>query len=410
MMLRAALGFFTRLPIGSAPLPPTFRGVAVWLPVVGLIIGLLISLALGLAAQILPASLCGVIGCLAWVAVTGGLHLDGVADCGDGLIVEAPPARRLEIMKDSRLGTFGGAALFFILALKAAALGATSFLLHETYVPAVRFAAERCDDVALLLVEPGERNEYLATPGEIAEIGRIIAGEGVTLHVHLPTDADFDTREGARAMIGKIRRVAELTGPLAPHSFVLHVDFPSLHGTGGEPSAEQQEWTAEALREIAACLPAPERLAVENLETYPPTFWDRWLAGTPYSRCLDVGHIWKDSGDPAPVLAAWLPRVRVIHLHGLEPRGSEADAAKPQGQQGAPEKQAERNLARLFGPRPRDHKSLRLMPPEFVDDVMHPLWKTGFSGVLNLEVFSVEDFTASHAVLMQSWERYAASS
>ena len=289
-------------------------------------------------------------------------------------------------------------------------LGATSFLLHETYVPAVRFAAERCDDVALLLVEPGERNEYLATPGEIAEIGRIIAGEGVTLHVHLPTDADFDTREGARAMIGKIRRVAELTGPLAPHSFVLHVDFPSLHGTGGEPSAEQQEWTAEALREIAACLPAPERLAVENLETYAPSFWDRWLAGTPYSRCLDVGHIWKDSGDPAPVLAAWLPRVRVIHLHGLEPRGSEADTAKPQGQQGAPEKQAERNLARLFGPRPRDHKSLRLMPPEFVDDVMHPLWKTGFSGVLNLEVFSVEDFTASHAVLMQSWERYAASS
>ena len=85
MMLRAALGFFTRLPIGSAPLPPTFRGVAVWLPVVGLIIGALVSLALGLAAQLLPASLCGVIGCLVWVAVTGGLHLDGVADCGDGL-------------------------------------------------------------------------------------------------------------------------------------------------------------------------------------------------------------------------------------------------------------------------------------------------------------------------------------
>ena len=151
-------------------------------------------------------------------------------------------------------------------------LGATSFLLHETYVPAVRFTAERCDDVALLLVEPGERNEYLATPGEIAEIGRIIAGERATLHVHLPTDADFDTWEGARSMIGKIRRVAELTGPLDPHSFVLHVDFPSLHGTGGEPSAEQQEWTAEALREIAACLPAPERLAVENLETYAPSF------------------------------------------------------------------------------------------------------------------------------------------
>ena len=103
-------------------------------------------------------------------------------------------------------------------------LGATSFLLHAAYVPAVRFAAERCDDVALLLLETGGRGEYLATPGEIAEIGRIIAGEGATLHVHLPTDADFDTREGARAMIEKVRRAAELTGPLDPHSFVLHVD------------------------------------------------------------------------------------------------------------------------------------------------------------------------------------------
>ena len=97
-------------------------------------------------------------------------------------------------------------------------LGATSFLLHETYVPAVRFAAERCDDVSLLLVEPGERNEYLATPGEIVEIGRIIAGERATLHVHLPTDADFDTWEGARSMIGKIRthrpaRSAQLRAP-----------------------------------------------------------------------------------------------------------------------------------------------------------------------------------------------------
>ena len=288
-------------------------------------------------------------------------------------------------------------------------LGATSFLLHAAYVPAVRFAAERCDDVALLLLETGGRGEYLATPGEIAEIGRIIAGEGTTLHVHLPTDADFDTREGARAMIEKVRRAAELTGPLDPHSFVLHVDFPFLHGTGREPSAEQQEWTAEALREIAAHLPAPERLAVENLEAYAPTFWDRWLAGTPYSRCLDVGHIWKDGGEPAPVLAAWLPRVRVIHLHGLEPRGngaSAADAAKPHGRQKALETPVGGNLPRLSGPRPRDHKSLRFMPPELVDEVAHPLWKAGFSGVLNLEVFSVEDFTASHAVLMQSWERY----
>ena len=105
MKFRAALGFFTRLPVGSAPLPPTFQGVIVWLPAIGLIVGLLAALAVALATLLLPAQLGGVIGCLVWVFITGGLHLDGVADCGDGLLVEAPPERRLEIMKDSRLGT-----------------------------------------------------------------------------------------------------------------------------------------------------------------------------------------------------------------------------------------------------------------------------------------------------------------
>lgn len=121
-MFRAALGFFTRLPVGSAPLPPTFRGVMVWLPVVGLVIGALVAIVIQVASLFLPNLLCGVLGCLAWAAITGGLHLDGVADCGDGLIVEAAQERRLEIMKDSRLGTFGGAALFFLLMLKIGAL------------------------------------------------------------------------------------------------------------------------------------------------------------------------------------------------------------------------------------------------------------------------------------------------
>lgn len=76
------------------------------------------------ATLLFPPLVCGVIGCACWVAITGGLHLDGVADCGDGLPVEVPKERRLEIMKDSRLGTFGGTALFFNLAFKGAALAA----------------------------------------------------------------------------------------------------------------------------------------------------------------------------------------------------------------------------------------------------------------------------------------------
>jgi adenosylcobinamide-GDP ribazoletransferase len=56
------------------------------------------------------------------VALTGGLHLDGLADCSDGLLASTTVERRLEIMKDPRLGTFGGIGLILVLLLKAAVL------------------------------------------------------------------------------------------------------------------------------------------------------------------------------------------------------------------------------------------------------------------------------------------------
>lgn len=264
-------------------------------------------------------------------------------------------------------------------------LGATSFLLHAGYVPAVRFTAERCEDVALLLTETGKRDEYLITPAEVRELSSIIDGEGASLHVHLPTDADFDTPQGAKTMVAKVRKVAERTARLCPHSFVLHVDFPSLHKaspavrTVESLSEDRLQRTAEALGEIAACLPEPGQLAIENLPAFPPHFWDGWIDGSPYSRCLDVGHIWKDRGDPAPVLTSWFSRIRVVHLHGLEPHD---------------------------GSSPRDHRSLRFMPAGCLDGVLYPLWKNAFSGVLTLEVFSFADFVVSHAAILESRIRY----
>lgn len=120
--IRSAFGFLTRLPVGPWPLQNDLNGISAWLPLVGIVVGGLVGGLTFLSSLLFSPLLCGVIGCACWVAVTGGLHLDGVADCGDGLPVEVTQERRLEIMKDSRLGTFGGTALFFNLAFKAAAL------------------------------------------------------------------------------------------------------------------------------------------------------------------------------------------------------------------------------------------------------------------------------------------------
>lgn len=120
--IRSAFGFFSRIPVGKAPLNDSLNGLVAWLPVVGLVIGAIGGAATYGAALLFSPFIAGLVGCAAWVALTGGLHLDGVADCGDGLPVEVSKERRLEIMKDSRLGTFGGVFLFFNLAFKLAAL------------------------------------------------------------------------------------------------------------------------------------------------------------------------------------------------------------------------------------------------------------------------------------------------
>ncbi len=121
-LFRCALAFYTRLPAGSAPLPATMHGTIIWLPFIGVLVGILTALGTGLFSLVFPAPLCGLAGCFVWTAVTGGLHLDGLCDCADGLVLEASPEKRLAVMKDSRLGTFGGCALFFDLAFKACAL------------------------------------------------------------------------------------------------------------------------------------------------------------------------------------------------------------------------------------------------------------------------------------------------
>lgn len=95
---------------------------SIWYPFVGLVIGGLTWLMWMGASQILPPLVAGMLTLVVWVALTGGLHLDGLADCCDGLLASTTVERRLEIMKDPRLGAFGGIGLLLFLMLKAATL------------------------------------------------------------------------------------------------------------------------------------------------------------------------------------------------------------------------------------------------------------------------------------------------
>lgn len=122
--LRIALGLLTTLPF---KLPEDWSAgdsgrASVWYPFVGLVIGALTWLAWRASMFVFPSLVAGVITLVVWVALTGGLHLDGLADCCDGLLASVSMQRRLEIMKDPHMGAFGVIGLILVLLLKAAML------------------------------------------------------------------------------------------------------------------------------------------------------------------------------------------------------------------------------------------------------------------------------------------------
>ena len=97
-------------------------GAAPWFPIVGLGLGLGLAAFDAVTLHVFPPLLAALLTLTAWKVLTGGLHLDGLADCLDGL-AGRDPAQRRAIMRDSRIGTFGAIGLILFLMLELSALG-----------------------------------------------------------------------------------------------------------------------------------------------------------------------------------------------------------------------------------------------------------------------------------------------
>ncbi|MBY5945468.1 adenosylcobinamide-GDP ribazoletransferase [Photobacterium rosenbergii] len=121
-----ALAFFTRIPIpADTPYSAELLNKANrYFALVGLIVGLISAVSFWLAHLVLPVSVAVLIAMATSLLVTGAFHEDGLADVFDGFGGGWQPEQKLEIMKDSRLGTYGAAALFVVLAIKWSSLTA----------------------------------------------------------------------------------------------------------------------------------------------------------------------------------------------------------------------------------------------------------------------------------------------
>jgi adenosylcobinamide-GDP ribazoletransferase len=145
-----ALQFLTRLrlPVEVEYAPDAMRDSPRWYPAAGVVVGVICGVIYWGAAGLFTPVLAALLAVAAGVIVTGGLHEDGFADACDGLGGNRPRERVLEIMRDSRIGTYGVLGLGLMMAGKVAALAA----LPGVAVPFVLIAGHAASRASMLWV------------------------------------------------------------------------------------------------------------------------------------------------------------------------------------------------------------------------------------------------------------------
>ena len=248
-------------------------------------------------------------------------------------------------------------------------IGTTSYIIPSDILPNARYLADKVDDIELVLFEVEDGSGNLPDEDVLNALQVIATQNDLTYTVHLPLDLQLGgDDEQKTSSIQKALDVIERTSLLQPFAYVLHLDGRTVCTSFG--SQAWQIWnqrSKDALGELAGLMEYPDLLAVENLDRYPPEFWDDILNGAPVSRCIDIGHLWLDGHDPLPYLQKHIARARVLHLHGVAER---------------------------------DHQSLAYVAPEELERIVRFLLDSDFQGVVTIEVFGEEDFrTSTHSLL-----------
>lgn len=244
-------------------------------------------------------------------------------------------------------------------------LGTTSFIYPDAALPNVRRLASRVDDFEILFFDMSEA-AGLPDTGELQAMAALKAEHGLTYSLHTPLDASLASVDAQRreAGVAAVLKSMELSRPLDPEHFILHVYRGDREGEPIPGSAEA--WRGRARQSLERILnsgvPAA-RVCVEWLD-YDLSLLAPVLDDLGLSVALDVGHLFRDGIQIEPVLERWLPRTRIIHWHGTTEGG-------------------------------RDHRSLEDFPEAEGRRLLQRLEETGWEGVLTLEVFNESDLEKS---------------
>lgn len=189
--LRLALSFLTRIPMGSFRHPGTLAD-AVWaFPLVGVIVGAIGGVVYYGAIEVgLWPMIAALLAVAAMTIATGALHEDGLADVADGFGGGATQSRKLEIMRDSRIGSYGVLALIFSVGLRATAIAAIGSAELAVAVIIAAAVAARAVLPSVMAVLPMARDDGLAhragQPGQVNATVSLMIGAGCLVFLLSP--------------------------------------------------------------------------------------------------------------------------------------------------------------------------------------------------------------------------------
>ncbi|WP_167730576.1 adenosylcobinamide-GDP ribazoletransferase [Terasakiella sp. SH-1] len=210
-----AVVFLTRVPWKlekDAPPQALNRALRAF-PLVGLLVGGLAATVFGIAHTFeIPPLACGLIAVLSMVLLSGALHEDGLADVADGFGGGFDKDRKLEIMRDSTIGTYGAIALIMSIGLRSAALGGfEDWQVGASAIVAAACLSRMAPIYLIYFMEPA-RNDGLAASMEKPNWLVVVQGCGLAVALFLlcmPLDAGMVTLVMALATLYVFQGMAQ---------------------------------------------------------------------------------------------------------------------------------------------------------------------------------------------------------
>ncbi|MBN2527106.1 MAG: sugar phosphate isomerase/epimerase [Deltaproteobacteria bacterium] len=247
-------------------------------------------------------------------------------------------------------------------------LGATSYVVPADLLPNIEALAGLVDDVEVVLFES---EAFSNLPGEdvIERMAQIGQQHGMSFTIHFPLDVslgDADEDERVRG-VHQCLRIVELTRPLLPFGYVLHLMCPNEMASSTALRRRWQERCVDSVKHVLdSGAVAPGDICVENL-SYPFEYAYPVVEMLNLSVCMDVGHVLMNGYDYHQHFQRYWERTRVMHLHGLW--------------EGA------------------DHCALTHLPKEILGQILENAAASDTERVLTMEVFGTDNFVASMGVM-----------